>query len=61
MAKYEVIERFREVKHGGHIYKAGDPYPAPGKKLTKKRVEQLLSDDNNEGRPFLKEVDEGKE
>lgn len=38
---YEVVRRFRETKHDGHIYEVGDTYPKDGAKATKARLEEL--------------------
>lgn len=61
MAKYEVIERFREESNKRtHIYEVGDKYPVSGR-AKKERIESLLTSDNNGGRPFIREVEEGDE
>lgn len=56
--KYKVIETFREKHDGGKIYKEGKPYPSGKFKPTKKRIEELSSENNSYGRPFIKVVDE---
>lgn len=64
MAKYEVIETFKDLSDGGKLYTAGPQsfYPKPAnKKVTKKRIEELASDKNKHGRPFIREVIEEKE
>lgn len=52
MAKHIVIEKFED--RDGKVYKAGDVYPRPAnKKVSKKRLDELLTDTNREGRPFI--------
>ena len=60
MAKYIVIERFEDSD--GKQYKADEVYPRPAnKKVTKKRIEELTTNNNNEGRPFIRLEEEEKE
>lgn len=60
MAKYIVIERFED--RDGKQYKKGEVYPRPAnKKVTKKRLEELTTKNNNVGRPFIKQEEEEKE
>ena len=58
MAKHIVIEKFED--RDGKVYKAGEVYPRPAnKKVSKKRLDELLTDNNREGRPFIEvEVEE---
>ena len=59
MAKHIVIEKFED--RDGKVYKAGEVYPRPAnKKVSKKRLDELLTDNNREGRPFI-EVEVVKE
>ena len=61
MAKHIVIEKFED--RDGKVYKAGEVYPRPAnKKVSKKRLDELLTDNNREGRPFIEvEVEEKEE
>ncbi|WP_054767318.1 hypothetical protein [Lysinibacillus parviboronicapiens] len=54
--KYKVVQRFKEVKHDGHIYKVNDYYPVKGKRATKARIAQLLTTNNKEKQVFIVEV-----
>lgn len=54
--KYKVVQRFKEVKHDGHIYKVNDYYPVEGKRATKARIAQLLTTNNKEKQVFIVEV-----
>lgn len=59
MAKYEVVEDFRDLQDNNKLYKKGDHYPLPAnKKVTKKRLQELSTAENKAGRPFIKEVEE---
>lgn len=59
MAKYEVIRDFTDLEDKDKVYKAGDTYPNPvNKKIKKERIEELLSSDNKQGQPVIKEVKE---
>ena len=51
--KYKVVQRFREVKHGGHIYEVNDYYPVEGKRATKARIAQLTTTNNKENEIFI--------
>ncbi|WP_088033528.1 hypothetical protein [Evansella clarkii] len=54
---YKVINRFKDTKdNDGHIYEAGDPYPAEGKKATKKRIEELSKVHPKYKKVFIEEV-----
>ncbi|MCS5499807.1 hypothetical protein NY607_01650 [Lysinibacillus sp. A4] len=57
---YQVINRFQEKNHDGHIYEVGDNYPADGKKLVKSRAEALTEIHEVYGVAFLKAVEEPK-
>lgn len=60
MAKYIVLERFED--RDGKQYKADEVYPRPAnKKVSKKRIEELTTNNNNVGRPFIKQEEEEKE
>lgn len=56
--KYEAIQDFKDLQDGGKVYLVGDSYPKPAnKKIKKERIEELLSSDNKQGRPVIKEVE----
>lgn len=60
MAKYIVLERFED--RDGKQYKADEVYPRPAnKKVSKKRIEELTTTNNNVGRPFIRLEEEEKE
>lgn len=53
--KYHVLENFRETPDQMHLYKKDELYPREGYKPSEKRIKQLITDDNKEGRPFIVE------
>ena len=64
---YRVIKEFadltdyKEVKEGKiyHEYSVGDIYPRQGKKVSKKRIEELIGAENARGEPLIEVVQEG--
>ena len=60
--KYIVVQDFKDLEDGNKVYTKGDVYPSPAnKKVDKKRIDQLLSSKNKQGRPVIKEAEEGQE
>lgn len=61
-SKYIVTQDFKDLEDGNKVYAKGDVYPSPAnKKVDKKRIDQLLSSKNKQGRPVIKEVKEDQE
>lgn len=58
MPKYVVIKDFKDLQDRQHIYRVGDTYPRKGYKPSKKRIEELLGNENRIGEPLIAEVDE---
>jgi hypothetical protein len=55
--KYQVIEDFKDLQDKGKIYRKNDPFPKPAnKKVDEDRLEELLSSENNQKRPVIKEI-----
>ncbi|QDP99427.1 termination factor Rho [Lysinibacillus fusiformis] len=54
--KYKVVQRFKEVKHDGHIYEMGDYYPVEGKRATKARITELSTTENKYKQIFIAET-----
>lgn len=62
MAKYEVIRDFTDLQDKNKVYRKGDVYPNPvNKKVSKKRIDELSTDENKIGAPLIKEIKETKE
>lgn len=61
VAKYKVIVPFGDLQDNSKPYKVGDSYPRPAnKKITKKRIEELSTNNNPAGKPFIEEVVDNK-
>ncbi|WP_246570109.1 hypothetical protein [Lentibacillus saliphilus] len=56
--KYEVLHYFEDLQDDNKPYNPGDTFPRSGKKVTKKRINELLSDKNKQGKPLIKEIEE---
>lgn len=54
---YVVIRAFRDTTDNDRLYCVGDVYPARGK-ASKKRVEELLSGTNRNGKVYIREENE---
>ena len=46
---YKVINRFVDLKDGGHVYNVGDIFPRTGIRVDDKRLEELSSNRNRRG------------
>ena len=58
--KYIVVQDFKDLEDKNKVYSKGDVYPNPAnKKIDPKRIDQLLSSKNKQGRPVIKETDQG--
>lgn len=58
--KYIVVQDFKDLEDKNKVYSKGDVYPNPAnKKIDQKRIDQLLSSKNKQGRPVIKETDQG--
>lgn len=55
---YEVIRAFKDNKDNDRLYQVGDTYPASGK-ANKKRVEELLTGSNRNGKVYIREAADG--
>ena len=57
--KYVAIEDFKDLQDGNKVYTKNDPYPKPAnKKIDDDRIKEMLSKNNRQGRPVIKEVTE---
>lgn len=55
---YKVIRLFKDLQDKGYTYNVGDEYPRQGKKVSKKRLAELASDQNRRKEPMIEEVAE---
>lgn len=59
VAKYIVIESFADLQDKSKPYTTGDGYPRPAnKKISEKRIEELSTNKNKAGRPFIEKASE---
>lgn len=57
---YTVIERFRDLRDGGHIYHPGDTFPRSGLSVDQARLDELSGTGNRVGRPLIRGQPEKK-
>lgn len=59
MAKFIVLETFRDLEDSGKVYEVDSFYPKPSnKKISKERLQQLQGGANAVGRPLIEEIEE---
>lgn len=58
---YKVIHYFTDLQDFNHPYKVGDKFPRLGLKVSDKRLEELASNKNKQGKPLIEKVEEVKE
>lgn len=58
---YKVIHYFTDLQDFNHPYKVGDEFPRLGLKVSDKRLEELASSKNKQGKPLIEKVEEVKE
>ena len=61
MSKYIVVKYFTDLKDGSHAYNVGDEFPREGVQVNKKRLNELMSNNNRQGTPLIKKVVEKSE
>lgn len=55
---YKVIHYFTDLQDFSHPYKVGDKFPRLGLKVSDKRLEELASSKNKQGKPLIQKVEE---
>ena len=58
---YKVINFFTDLQDNDHAYNVGDIFPREGAKASKKRLAELSSDKNKQGKPLIEKIEEDKE
>lgn len=53
---FKVIVKFVDLQDDNHIYRVGDVFPRPNKKVSEARISELKSADNKRHRPLIEEV-----
>lgn len=57
---YKVIATFEDLQDNRHRYQAGDDFPRKGLEPSKERIEELATDKNKLGRPFIQYIPDPK-
>lgn len=57
---YRVIKFFTDLQDNNHPYNVGDTFPREGAKASKKRLAELSSDKNKQGKVLIVKVEETK-
>lgn len=57
---YKVIHEFLDLQDDSRYYGVGDKFPRSGKKVSKKRFEELSTSVNKIGVPLIEEVENPK-
>lgn len=55
---YIVTRAFKDSRDNDRLYLVGDVYPAGGGKVNKKRVEELLTGTNRNGKVYIREEED---
>lgn len=58
---YKVVHFFTDLQDNNHPYNVGDTFPREGAKASKKRLAELSSDKNKQGKPLIEKIEEDKE
>jgi len=58
---FRVVVAFADMQDEHHVYSVGDTFPRTGKKVSKERVNELVSGRNQIGKPLIEEVAEKTE
>ena len=58
---FKAIAVFRDLQDNNYRYAPGDIFPRDGRKITKKRLAELMSPTNKLGKPVIEEVVEEAE
>lgn len=53
---YKVIRFFTDLKDDSRPYNVGDIFPRKGLDVTQKRLDELASSNNKQGRPLIEEI-----
>lgn len=53
---YKVINFFTDLQDGNHAYNVGDVFPREGVEVSKERLAELSSSNNQQGKPLIEKV-----
>lgn len=55
---YEVIHFFTDLQDNSYPYNVGDIFPHDGLMVSEARAEELSGNDNKQGKPLIKPIEE---
>lgn len=56
--KFKVLHAFTDLQDKDKVYNVGDSFPKPAnKKVSEKRIEELSTDKNKQGKALIQEVE----
>lgn len=56
--KFTVLHAFTDLQDKDKVYNVGDSFPKPAnKKVSEKRIEELSTDNNKQGKALIQEVE----
>ncbi|GEQ07015.1 hypothetical protein [Staphylococcus gallinarum] len=56
--KFTVLHAFTDLQDKDKVYNVGDSFPKPAnKKVSEKRIEELSTDKNKQGKALIQEVE----
>ena len=58
---YRVVRYFTDLQDNNYAYNAGDKFPRVGMEVSNDRINELLSNQNKQGRQLIQYVDEFEE
>ncbi|WP_200416282.1 hypothetical protein [Virgibacillus salexigens] len=58
LMEYKVLHYFEDLQDNSRPYNEGDAFPRKGKKVTKKRINELATDKNKQGKALIEKVEE---
>ena len=58
---YKVIHFFTDLQDNGYKYSAGDQFPRTGLSVSEKRLKELATANNKQGKPLIELVRENTE
>lgn len=60
MKEYRVISFFTDLQDNNYPYRVGDTYPRKGGRTNKKRIEELLGEENRQKKRLIEAVEKIK-
>ena len=57
---YKVVKMFTDLQDGDWLYEVGDTFPRSGAKVHPRRIAELIGENNKQGVPLIKQIEEKK-